>query len=78
MENIPLNANRHLRFQKCLPTESSQSVVRFANQTGRVNSQLSLISGSDRSMRMDDLRAGQAVSRRRYDLCAPAGLLLRD
>jgi len=64
MENIPLNANRHLRFQKCLPTESSQSANRVANRTGSVNIRLPLISCPDRSIRMDDLRAGRAVSRR--------------
>jgi len=57
MENFPLNANRHLRFQKCLPTESSQSASRVADRTGSVNSRLPLISAS---ICMDDLRAGRA------------------
>lgn len=64
MENIPLNANRHLRFQKCLPTESSQSASRVADRTGSVNMRLPFICGPDWSIRMDDLRAGRAVSRR--------------
>lgn len=46
MENIPLNANRHLRFQKCLPTESSQSASRVANRAGSVNIRLPFVCGS--------------------------------
>jgi len=64
MENLPLNANRHLRFQKCLPTENSQSAIRVANRTESVNIRLPLIFGPDRSIRMEDLRASKAVSRR--------------
>ena len=31
MEGIPLKANRHLRFQKCLSTEYSQSASKVTN-----------------------------------------------
>lgn len=61
MENLPLNANRHLRFQKCLPTECSQSANKVTNRLGDVNAGFPR---SDRSIRMEDLRAGRAVSRR--------------
>lgn len=37
MEGIPLKANRHLRFQKCLPTEYSQSASKVTNGPGDVN-----------------------------------------
>lgn len=43
MENLPINANRHLRFQKCLPTEISQSAVKVANGAGSVNYRLPFI-----------------------------------
>lgn len=37
MANLPLNANRHLRFQKCLPTEYSQSACMLAGSRPDVN-----------------------------------------
>ena len=36
-EGISLKANRHLRFQKCLPTEYSQSASKVTNGSGDVN-----------------------------------------
>ena len=40
MEGVPLKANRHLRFQKCLPTEYSQSASKVTNGLGDVNVRL--------------------------------------
>ena len=37
MEGVPLKENRHLRFQKCLPTEYSQSASKVTNELGDVN-----------------------------------------
>lgn len=41
MESVPfLNANRHFRFQKCLPTEYSQSEGRIPNGGRNVNARV--------------------------------------
>jgi hypothetical protein len=48
MENIPLNANRHLRFQKCLPTEYSQSAGKVANGGRDVNVRIHALRGRKR------------------------------
>ena len=37
MESIPIKANRHFRFQECLPTENSQSVSNLTHWREDVN-----------------------------------------